>query len=100
MAQNRQKSYADNHRRDLKFQQGDWVYLKISPMKGIKRFSIHGKLSPRYIGPYQVTHKVGKVTYQLELPQYLQGVHNTFHVSMLRSDCDSQQIKSTYHYYN
>jgi len=83
MAQSRQKNYADNRRRDLEFEEGDWVYLKVSPMKGIKRFGIRGKLSPRYIGPYQITHKVGKVAYQLELPQHLQGVHNTFHVSML-----------------
>lgn len=63
MAQNRQKSYADDRRRNLEFKDGDWVYLKVSPMKGGKRFGIRGKLSPRYIGPYQITQRIGKVAY-------------------------------------
>jgi hypothetical protein len=50
LAQSRQKSYADNRRRELRFQVGDFVYLKVSPMRGLRRFKIRGKLAPRYIG--------------------------------------------------
>ena len=84
IAQDRQKSYADNRRRDLEFQVGDKVFLKISPWKGIIRFGRRGKLSPRYIGPYEVIDRVGDVAYRLELPPELSRIHNIFHVSMLR----------------
>jgi hypothetical protein len=50
-AQSRQKSYADNRRRELRFEEGDFVYLKVSPMRGVKRFQIKGKLAPRFVGP-------------------------------------------------
>ena len=83
-AQSRQKSYADNRRRDLEFQIGDWVFLKVSPMRGVMRFGRKGKLSPRYIGPYQIVRKIGKVAYELDLPSDLEAVHPVFHVSMLR----------------
>ena len=83
-AQNRQKSYADNGRKDLEFQVGDWVFLKLSPWKGVVRFGKRGKLSPRYIGPYEVIERVGTVAYRLELPSELSRIHNVFHVSMLR----------------
>jgi hypothetical protein len=53
-AQSRQKSYADNRRRELTFEVGDFVYLKVSPMRGMKRFKVKGKLSPRYIGPFKI----------------------------------------------
>ena len=84
VAQSRQKSYADTRRRDLVFQVGDYVYLKVSPMKGIKRFSMKGKLAPRYIGPFKVLERRGEVAYQLELPESLSGVYNIFHVSQLK----------------
>ena len=71
-------------RRELVFQVGDYVYLKVSPMKGIKRFSVKGKLAPRYIGPFKVLERRGEVDYQLELPESLLGVHNVFHVSQLK----------------
>ncbi|XP_024989210.1 uncharacterized protein LOC112523763 [Cynara cardunculus var. scolymus] len=58
--------------------------LKISPWKCVVRFGKRGKLSPRYIGPYMITKSVGEVAYKLELPEELQGIHNTFHVSNLR----------------
>ncbi|XP_024963608.1 uncharacterized protein LOC112503860 [Cynara cardunculus var. scolymus] len=58
--------------------------LKISPWKGVVRFGKQGKLSPRYIGPYKIIERVGEVAYKLELPEELQGIHNTFHVSNLR----------------
>jgi len=83
-AQSRQKSYADIRRRDLEFQVGDHVLLKVSPTKGIVRFGTKGKLSPRYIGPFQIAARVGKLAYRLELPESMKGVHNVFHVSMLR----------------
>ena len=60
-AQNRQKSYADIRRQPLKFQVGDHVFLKVSPTKGVKRFGIKGKLSPRYIGPFEILGRVGNV---------------------------------------
>ena len=84
VAQSRQKSYVDTTRRDLVFQVGDYVYLKVSPMKGIKRFSMKGKLAPRYIGPFKVLERRGKVAYQLELQKSLSGVHDVFHVSQLK----------------
>ena len=83
-AQSRQKSYADKRRRPLEFQVGDWVFLKVSPMKGVMRFGKKGKLSPRYIGPYQIVRRIGKVAYELDLPAALEGVHPVFHVSMLQ----------------
>ena len=83
-AQSRQKSYADVRRRDLEFKVGDWVYLKVSPMKGVVRFGKKGKLSPRYVGPYEIIRRVGKVAYELGLPKEMELVHPVFHVSMLR----------------
>ena len=83
-AQNWQKSYADVRRKDLKFEIGDHVYLKISPMKGVKRFGKKGKLSPRYVGPFKILSRFGKVAYELELPSYLASVHPVFHVSLLK----------------
>ena len=84
IANDRQKSYADNRRRDLKFEIGDQVFLKISPWKGVLRFGKRGKLSPRYIGPYEIVSKVGPIAYKLKLPPELSRIHDTFHVSMLR----------------
>ncbi|XP_048438577.1 uncharacterized protein LOC125476444 [Pyrus x bretschneideri] len=83
-AQDRQKSLADRHATDRVYEVGDWVFLKLSPWRGVVRFGKKGKLSPRYIGPYIVTERVGEVAYRLELPPELAKVHNVFHVSMLR----------------
>ena len=63
-AQSRQKSYAAVRRRELEFQVDDWVFLKVSPMKGVMRFGKKGKLSPRYVGPYKILKRVGKVAYE------------------------------------
>ncbi|PHT87829.1 hypothetical protein T459_09935 [Capsicum annuum] len=82
--QSHQKSYADVRRRDLEFEVGDLAYLKISPMKRVKRFSKMGKLSPRYVGSYQILSRVGKVAYEIELPADLLVVHPVFHVSVLK----------------
>ena len=68
IVRDRQKSYADNHCRDLQFEIGDRVFLKISSWKGVLRFRKQGKLSPRYIGPYEIVSKVGPVAYRLKLP--------------------------------
>ncbi|XP_059663925.1 uncharacterized protein LOC132309655 [Cornus florida] len=83
-AQSRQKSYADKRRRPLSFEVGDHVFLRVSPRKGLMRFGKSGKLSPRYIGPFEILDRVGEVAYKLALPPQLDRVHNVFHVSMLR----------------
>ncbi|KZV40786.1 DNA/RNA polymerase superfamily protein [Dorcoceras hygrometricum] len=83
-AQSRQKSYADNRRRELNFEIGDRVFFRIAPMKGVMRFGKKGKLSPRYIGPYEILEKVGTLAYRLALPPQMSAVHNVFHVSALR----------------
>jgi hypothetical protein len=81
IAQYRQKSYADTRRRELVFQVCDYVYLKVSPMRSVRRFNMKGKLAPRYIGPFNILERHGEVSYQLELTESLAGVHNVFHVS-------------------
>jgi hypothetical protein len=68
IAQTRQKSYANKRRRDLSFKVGDYVYLKVSPLRGTVRFHVKGKLAPRFVGPYKILKKIGKLTYKLELP--------------------------------
>jgi hypothetical protein len=83
-AQVRQKSYVDKRRQPLYFLVGDYVYLKVSPMKGVSRFGIKGKLAPRYIGPFPVLEQYGPVAYRLQLPETLSAVHNVFHVSQLK----------------
>jgi hypothetical protein len=80
-AQSRQKSYIDKRRKPLEFEVGDHVYLRVSPMKDVCRFSIKGKLAPRYIGPYPILNKYGPTYYQVELLAKLLGVHNVYHVS-------------------
>ncbi|WVZ71289.1 hypothetical protein U9M48_019891 [Paspalum notatum var. saurae] len=83
-AQSRQKSYSDKRRRPLVFEKDDHVYLRVSPMKGVHRFGVKGKLSPRYIGPFKITEQCGPVAYRLELPPHLAAVHDVFHVSQLK----------------
>jgi hypothetical protein len=83
-AQARQKSYADKRRRPLVFQAKDYVYLKVSPMKGVNRFRVKGKLAPRYIGSFPILEQCGPVAYILQLPESLSAVHNVFHVSQLK----------------
>jgi hypothetical protein len=84
IAPSHQKSYADNQRRDLSFEVGDFVYLKLSPMRGTRKFKVNGKLAPRYVGPFQIMDHRGKVAYQLELPPQLLDVHDVFHISQLK----------------
>jgi hypothetical protein len=63
---------------------GDYVYLKVSLIRGIKRFGVKGKLASRYIRPYQIRERRGEVAYQLSLPESLSNVHDVFHVSQLK----------------
>ncbi|WVZ52416.1 hypothetical protein U9M48_003472 [Paspalum notatum var. saurae] len=83
-AQSRQKSYSDRRRRPLVFEKDDHVYLRVSPMKGVHRFGVKGKLAPRYVGPFKITERCGSVAYRLELPPHLAAVHDVFHVSQLK----------------
>jgi hypothetical protein len=83
-AQSRQKSYTNKRRSPLEFEVGDHVYLRVSPMKGVHRFGIKGKLAPHYIGPYSIIDKYGPTCYQVELPVKLSGIHNVFHVSQIK----------------
>ncbi|KAL4014536.1 hypothetical protein IC575_026741 [Cucumis melo] len=83
-AQSRQKSYADVRRKDLEFEVGDKVFLKVAPMRGVLRFERRGKLSPRFVGPFEILERIGPVAYRLVLPPSLSTVHDVFHVSMLR----------------
>jgi hypothetical protein len=83
-AQSRQKSYADSKRRPITFNVGDFVYLRVTPLKGMQRFHVKGKLAPRYIGPFKILEHRGEMSYQLELPAELSEFHDVFHVSQLR----------------
>ena len=83
-AQSKQKSYVDRRRRPLEFKVGDHVFLKVMPRRGVIRFDKRGKLAPRYIGPFEILLRVGTVAYRLVLPPSLLGVHEVFHISMLR----------------
>ena len=83
-AQSRQKSYTDVRRRPLEFEVGDHVFLKVMLKRGVVRFGKRGKLSPRFIGPFEILERVGTVTYRLALPPSMSGVHEVFHVFMLR----------------
>ncbi|GJV11296.1 putative reverse transcriptase domain-containing protein, partial [Tanacetum coccineum] len=83
-ARDRQKSYANKRRKPLEFSVGDYVLLKVSPWKGVVRFRKKGKLAPRFVGPFEIIEKIGHVAYQLDLPEELNGVHDTFHVSNLK----------------
>ncbi|XP_062085358.1 uncharacterized protein LOC133791445 [Humulus lupulus] len=82
----RQKSYADLNRKHVEFEVGDHVFLRVTPRKGIsmKRFGKRGKLSPRYVRPFEILDRVDNVAYRVAVPPSLSGVHNVFHVSQLR----------------
>ena len=82
--ESRQKSYTDVRRRPLEFKVGVHVFLKVMPKRGVVRFGKRGKLSPRFIGPFDLLEMVGIVAYRLELPPSMSGVHEVFHVSILR----------------
>ena len=83
-AQSRQKSYADVRHRPLEFEVGDHVFLKVMPKRGVVRFGKRGKPSPRFIGPFEILESVGTIACWLALPPSMSGVHEVFHVSMIR----------------
>ncbi|GJX79172.1 putative reverse transcriptase domain-containing protein [Tanacetum coccineum] len=83
-ARDRQKSYADKRRKPLEFSIGDYILLKVSPCKSVVRFGKKGKLAPRFVRPFEIIEKIGLVAYKLDLPEELDGVHDTFHVSNLK----------------
>ncbi|GJV45622.1 putative reverse transcriptase domain-containing protein [Tanacetum coccineum] len=83
-AHDHQKSYADKRRKPIEFSVGEYVLLKVSPWKGVVRFGNKGKLAPRFVGPFEITERIGPVAYRLDLPEELDGVHDTFHVSNLK----------------
>jgi hypothetical protein len=92
-AQNRQRKYADKSRKDIEFEKGEAVLLKVSPWKGVVRFGKKGKLSPRYVGPFEILKRIGRVAYELALPPHMQHIHNVFHVSMLKKcNPESNQV--------
>ena len=70
--------------RDIEYEVGDKVFLKVSPWRKILRFGKKGKLSPSFIGPYDILERIGPMAYRLALPPELDKLHNVFHVSMLR----------------
>ncbi|GJS36284.1 putative reverse transcriptase domain-containing protein [Tanacetum coccineum] len=83
-ARDHQKSYVDYRRKPLEFEVGDRVLLKVTPWKGVVRFGKKGKLAPRYVGPFEILKRIGLVAYRLTLPEELNSVHDTFHVSNLK----------------
>jgi hypothetical protein len=83
-AQSCQKSYADPRRREVVLEVSDYAYLRVSPIRGLRRFNARGKLSPQFISPFKIVERRGEVAYQLELPAQLSGVHDVFHVSQLK----------------
>jgi hypothetical protein len=84
VVQYRQKRYADHRRRELSFEVGDFVCLKVPPMRGLRHFMVRGKLAQRFIGPFKILENKGEVAYQLELLSQLFDVHDVFHVSQLK----------------
>ncbi|KAA0025167.1 pol protein [Cucumis melo var. makuwa] len=85
-AQSRQKSYADVRHKDLQFDVGDMVFLKMAPMKAVLRFEKKGKVSPRFVGPFEIPERIGPIPYCLAFPPSFFATHNVFHVSMLRKE--------------
>ncbi|GJS64427.1 hypothetical protein Tco_0678991 [Tanacetum coccineum] len=79
-----QNSYVDYRRKPLVFEVGDCVLLKVTPWKGIVHFGKKGKLAPRYVGPFEILERIGLVAYRLRIPEELNSVHDTFHVSNLK----------------
>ncbi|XP_073152870.1 uncharacterized protein [Henckelia pumila] len=83
-AQDRKASYANTKSIPLQFQVGEKVFLKVSPFRRISRFGLMGKLSPRFIGRFEILESIEDLAYRIALPQYLSSIHDVFHVSLLR----------------
>ena len=71
-------------RNEVVYEIGDRSCLRVSPLRGIKRFGVKGKLAPRFVGPYRVLERMGKVANKLESPEGLSRIHDVFHVSQLK----------------
>ena len=95
-SQSHQKSYYDRHHQDVQYEVGDKAYLRVTPLKGVKCFRIKGKLAPRYVGPFPIIDKRGKVSYELQLPEGFPDVHDVFHVSQLKR-CFKDPIRGVDH---
>ncbi|GKE03864.1 putative reverse transcriptase domain-containing protein, partial [Tanacetum coccineum] len=93
VARDLQKRYADKRRKPLEFSVGDYVFLKVSPWKGVVRFRKKGKLAPRFVGPFKIIEKVGLVAYRLDLYEELNGVHDTFHMLNLKKCLTNPTLK-------
>ena len=91
VAQPWKKSYADSKCKEVVYEVRDRAYLHVSPLRGVKRFGVKGKLAPRFVGPYRVLERMGEVAYKLELPEGLSGVHDVFHVSQLKK-CHAEMV--------
>ena len=95
-AQSRQKTIYDRHHLDVHYEVGDQVYLWVTPLKGVHRFGIKGKLAPRYVGPFRILSKRGELAYKLDLPSCIPEVHDVFHVSQLKR-CFKDPIRGVDH---
>src|SRR4051812_7494845 len=98
IAQSRQKSYVDPKHREVTYEVGDRTYLRVSPLHGVKRFGVKGKLAPRYVGPFKILSRKGEFAYEIELPESLSAVHNVFHVSQLKKchpEMEETSLKDT-----
>jgi hypothetical protein len=95
-AQSRQKTNYDRHHLDVHYEVGDQVYLRVTPLKGVHRFGIKGKLAPRYVGPFRILSKRGELAYKLDLPSTFPEVHDVFHVSQLKR-CFKDPIRGVDH---
>ncbi|XP_020691553.1 uncharacterized protein LOC110106130 [Dendrobium catenatum] len=91
--QDRQKKYYDVKHRPVEFDVGEFVFLKVNLIKGVKRFGKVGKLNSRYVGPFEISKMIGKVVYRLILPAHMSGVHNVFHISTLRKYISNEAQK-------
>ncbi|XP_050889275.1 uncharacterized protein LOC127094490 [Lathyrus oleraceus] len=83
-SQSRQKRYHDKRRKALEFQEGDHVFLRVTPVAGVGRALKSRKLTPRFVGRYQILQRIGRVAYKIVLLSLLANLHDVFHVSQLR----------------
>ena len=87
IAQSKQKSYADSKLKEVVYEIGDRAYLRVSPLREVKRFGVKGKLAPRFVGPYRILERMGEVAYKLESPEGLSGVHDVSRFSVEKLPC-------------
>lgn len=83
-SQIRQKSYHDKRRKTLEFQEGDHIFLRVTPVTGVGRALKSRKLTPRFVGPYQILQRIREMSYRIALPPPIVNLHDMFHVSQLR----------------